>query len=97
MNQEYLRRFENRLRYQLLRICTSEKLLEGKPPKDIAEEFYKLKFDIQVNLNAVYAAKETVLELIKMQPKNAFYHYELSLMYYNIQDYSQAEKALKQF
>jgi len=29
MNQEYLRRFENRFRYQLLRICTSEKLLEG--------------------------------------------------------------------
>lgn len=29
MNQGYLRRFENRLQYQLVRMCTSEKMLKG--------------------------------------------------------------------
>ena len=74
----------------------AEKLLDIKPPKDLAEEFYKLKFNVQLNLNAPYAAKETALELIKLQPKNAFYYYELSLMYYNMQDYEQTNKYLKE-
>lgn len=73
----------------------AERLLNVRPPKDIAEEFYKLKFDVQLNLNAPYSAKETALELIKLQPKNAFYYYELSLMYYNMQDYEQTQKYLK--
>ena len=72
----------------------AEKLLDVKPTKDIAEEFYKLKLDIQYNLNAPYAAKETIIELLKIKPKDAFYNYVSSLMYYNIQDYEQAQKYL---
>ena len=74
----------------------AEKLLDIKPPKDIAEEFYKLKFNVQFNLNALYSAKETMLELLKIKPNDAFYNYELSLMYYNMQDYEQTKKYLNE-
>ena len=46
----------------------AEKLLDIKPPKDIEEEFYKLKLDVQLNLNSPYSAKETALKLIKLEP-----------------------------
>ena len=72
----------------------AEKLLDVKPPKDIAEEFYKLKFNVQLNLNAIYAAKETSLELIKLKPKNAFYYYQLSIIYLNMEDNEQVQKNL---
>lgn len=74
----------------------AEKLLNIKPPKDIAEEFYKLKFEIQINQNAPFSAKETMLELLKLKPENAFYNYQLGLIYYNMQDYEQTQKYFKE-
>ena len=72
----------------------AEKLLDIKPPKDIAEEFYNLKYNVQYNQNAIYAAKETLLELLKLKPENAFYYYQLAIMYLNMEDYEQTQKYL---
>jgi len=50
-------------------LSKAEKLLNIKPSKDMAEDFYKLKYNVQMNQNKLYEAEQTAKELIKLNPK----------------------------
>ncbi len=76
-------------------LVEAEKLLEGKPPRDISRDFYILKYNVQMNLNKLYQAEETCNELLKLDPKDAFSNYLLSLVYYNTGDNEKTELYLK--
>ena len=39
----------------------AEKLLEGNPPRDIAKDFYILKYNVQMNSNELYQAEQTCM------------------------------------
>lgn len=73
----------------------AEKLLEGKPPRDIAKDFYILKYNVLLNENKLYQAEETCLALLKLDKKDAFSNYLLSLIYYNTGDREKTEQYLK--
>ena len=69
----------------------AEKLLEGKPPRDIAKDFYILKYNVQMNTNELYQAEQTCMKLLKLNPQDAFSNYLLSLVYYNLGDRDNTE------
>ncbi len=73
----------------------AEKLLEGNPPQDIAKDFYILKYNVQMNSNELYQAEQTCMKLLKLNPKDAFSNYLLSLVYYNLGDRDNTELYLK--
>lgn len=73
----------------------AEKLLEGNPPRDIAKDFYILKYNVQMNSNELYQAEQTCMKLLKLNPKDAFSNYLLSLVYYNLGDRDNTELYLK--
>ena len=72
----------------------AEELLEGNPPRNIAKDFYNLKYNVQINQNKVSASIETALKLVKMQPKDAFSNYLAGLAYSNDRDKVNTEKYL---
>lgn len=73
----------------------ADKLLEGNPPRDIEKEFYLLKYNVEMNLNKLYQAEQTALQLLKINPKDAFYNYLLGLVYFNLDDREKTELYLK--
>lgn len=73
----------------------ADKLLEGKPPRDIEKEFYLLKYNVEMNLNKLYQAEQTALQLLKINPKDAFYNYLLGLVYFNLDEREKTELYLK--
>lgn len=73
----------------------AEKLLEGDPPRDIARDFYILKYNVQMNSNELYQAEQTCVKLLKLNPQDAFSNYLLSLVYYNLGDRDNTELYLK--
>ena len=73
----------------------AEKLLEGNPPRDIAKDFYILKYNVQMNSNELYQAEQTCVKLLKLNPQDAFSNYLLSLVYYNLGDRDNTELYLK--
>lgn len=73
----------------------AEKLLEGNPPRDIAKDFYILKYNVQMNTNELYQAEQTCMKLLKLNPQDAFSNYLLSLVYYNLGDRDNTELYLK--
>lgn len=73
----------------------AEKLLEGNPPRDIQKDFYLLKYNVEMNLNKLYQAEQTALELLKINPKDAFYNYLTGLVYFNLDDREKTELYLK--
>ena len=72
----------------------AEALLEGNPPRNIAKDFYNLKYNVQINQNKVSASIETALKLVKIQPKDAFSNYLAGLAYNNDGDKVNTEKYL---
>jgi len=73
----------------------AENLLEKKPPKDIAKDYYELKYNVELNLYKISAAEETIKKLLKICPEDAFFNYLASLAYYNDGDNTNTEKYLK--
>jgi|GEM_PF-7094397 len=71
------------------------KLLEPEPTGKIAKDYYLLKFNVLMNLNNLNQAEQTGIKLVKLEPKNAFHNYLLSLVYYNLNDFKKAEEYLK--
>lgn len=76
-------------------LVQAEKLLEGNPPRDIARDFYILKYNVQINSNKLYQAEETCFKLLKLNPEDAFSNYLLSLIYYNTGDREKTELYLQ--
>lgn len=70
-------------------------LLESEPPKNIAQDYYCLKYDVLMNLNKIYEAETVAKKLVELDKKNAFNHYLLSLIYYNLGDNDKTEECLK--
>ena len=73
----------------------AERLLQDEPPRDIARDFYILKYNVQINSNKIYQAEETCFKLLKLNQKDAFSNYLLSLIYYNLGDSDKTELYLK--
>lgn len=71
------------------------KLLKEEPPKNIAQDYYELKFDVLMNLDKINETKAVAKKLIELYPRNAFNYYLLSISYYNLSDYDNSEKYLK--
>ena len=77
-------------------LAGAEKLLEvNNPPRDIAKDFYILKYNVQMNSNKLYQAEVTALKLLKLNPADAFFNYLVSLVYYNSGDKEKTELYLK--
>lgn len=77
------------------KFAEAEKLLDGNPPKDIAKDFYILKYNILMNSNKISQAKEVALELVKCDTHDAFSNYLLGLAYYNLGEKEETELYLK--
>lgn len=69
--------------------------LREEPPKNLAQDYYSLKFDILLNMERLNDAKEAAEKLVAMDGNNAFSHYLMSIAYYNLADYDNCEKCLQ--
>ena len=72
----------------------AEELLKDNPPKNIAKDYYNLKYNVQISQNKISASVETALKLVKMQPKDAFSNYLAGIAYSNDGDKANTEKYL---
>lgn len=70
------------------------KLLEPEPPSKIAQDYYVLKYNVLLNSNNINQAEIIAKKLVKLNNKNSFNHYLLSLVYYNLGDYEKTEQCL---
>lgn len=81
--------------FEKYELSSALRCLREDPPKDIAQDYYSLKFDILLNMERLTDAQEVAKKLVAIDGNNAFSHYLLSVAYYNLADYENSEKSLQ--